>query len=71
MAEQFEKSVNKKFVSELDNFLTELHQTLPLSASQQAEIDKHERIFKMRDTPTSVSAEPSAFGSIWDDFDDK
>ena len=66
--ETFEKKVNKNFVSELDVFLSELHESTPLSESQQKEIDKHTRIFKMRDTPTAHASPKS--NAPWDVFED-
>lgn len=40
------------FVSEIDQMLTEFDQTHPKSASQIAEIKKHEKIANMRDHVT-------------------
>ncbi len=41
--------VDKRYVSETDRFLSKLDREIPLSASQCKEIQKHARIFKLRD----------------------
>lgn len=42
--------INRKFVSEIDQFLAEFDKTHPQkSVSQLEEIKKHEQIFKLRD----------------------
>lgn len=42
---------DKHYVSEIDKRLAEFDQTHPKSPSQQAEIDKHERVYRLRDNP--------------------
>ena len=52
-------------ISELDRFLSELEQLHPeKSASQQAEITKHERIAKLRDDKEAGKKD----SAIWQDF---
>ena len=41
--------VDKAYVSPYDYFFHEFDTHHPLSASQEAEIKKHQRIFKLRD----------------------
>ena len=53
------------YVSQLDQFLAEYDRAHPkLSASQQAEKNKYDRIFKLRD---DAKAQPAAV-SFWDKF---
>jgi hypothetical protein len=40
---------NMHYVSDLDKFSKEFDRTHPLSESQKAEIEKHQRIYKLRD----------------------
>ena len=54
----------KPYVSDADAFLDELNQKQPKSASQIAEIDKHNRVAKLRDNP--VREDKSS--KIWEDF---
>jgi hypothetical protein len=56
-----------KYVSELDQFLNHYDQSHPtLSASQQKEISKYQRIFNLRDKPTISNTAPGRdeFGII-------
>lgn len=46
--------LDQSYVSVLDRFLQQLEETVPLSASQQAEIAKHQRIIRLRDDPAAV-----------------
>ena len=42
--------INRKFVSDIDQFLVEFDKTYPQkSASQLEEIKKYEKVFKLRD----------------------
>ena len=50
--------IDKAYVSPYDYFFHEFDTNHPLSASQQAEIKKHQRIFKLRDE--ELSADPLA-----------
>ncbi|MCB1828010.1 MAG: hypothetical protein KDH94_06250 [Coxiellaceae bacterium] len=52
---------DKHYVSEIDKKLAEFDQTHPKSASQQAEIDKHKRVYALRDNPTLPKAEEEDF----------
>lgn len=46
---------NTRFVSDIDQFCTEFDRTHALSASQQAEIAKYEKIIELRDQPITVA----------------
>ncbi len=53
------------YVSEIDKFLAEFDRSHPeLSKSQQKEIAKHERIYRLRDDPTYT--EPTT--TLWEEF---
>lgn len=53
------------YTSELDQFLAQYDKSHPkLSASQQKEIEKHNRIFEKRDT--TLQKQPKK--AIWDNF---
>lgn len=52
---------NKHYVSEIDKELAKFDQTHPKSASQQAEIDKHERVNRLRDNSTLPEANDDDF----------
>ena len=56
------KKVNKQFVSEIDKKLAEFDRTHAPSASQKAETQKYERIFKRRDNPVQDNDDQ---GDIW------
>lgn len=43
------QKTDKSFVSEIDKRLAEFKRTHANTATQQAEIDKHEKIYKLRD----------------------
>ncbi len=45
--------LDKAYISPYDRFLHDFDKNHPQSASQQAEIKKHERIFALRDPATS------------------
>ena len=48
------QKIDKSFISDIDIFLNKFDQTHPeKSESQKKEIEKHERIFKLRDEPAS------------------
>jgi hypothetical protein len=42
---------DRHFVSSVDRFQTQWDATHPKTASQLAEIKKHDRVFSLRDTP--------------------
>ena len=42
---------DKQYISEIDKKLAEFDRTHPNTFSEQAEIDKHERVFHLRDCP--------------------
>jgi hypothetical protein len=44
--------IDKHFVSEIDKKIAEFNATHPKSPEQQAEFDKYQRIYQMRNTPT-------------------
>ena len=43
------KKTDKHYVSEIDKKLAEFEQSHPKTFSEQAEIDKHARVFHLRD----------------------
>lgn len=43
------KKLAKNYVSDIDEFLTELHTHQPLSLTQQAEIAQYQKIARLRD----------------------
>lgn len=49
--------IDKHFVSEIDQFLTEFDKTHPKSASQLAEIKKYDRLDQLRDIPRAPKDE--------------
>jgi hypothetical protein len=55
--------VIKNYVSEIDKKLASYNENHPKTPSQQEEIDKYARIFKMRDTPVN---QPDLEEDIWD-----
>lgn len=57
------KKRNKAFVSSIDVFLRKFNISNPKSPAQQAEIEKHRRVFKLRDTPHTEKTTQD-----WDDF---
>ncbi len=52
----------KDYVSEIDKHLAEFDRSHSLSASQQAEIKKYQRVYERRDHPTPLAKKPS----LWD-----
>jgi len=44
--------IDKHFVSEIDKKMAEFDASHPKSASQQAEMNKYQRIYQQRDVPT-------------------
>ena len=56
--------IDKSFVSEYDVFLRQFDATHEKTASQQKEINKHERIAKLRDGKASDTDSQE----IWEDF---
>jgi hypothetical protein len=55
--------IDKHFVSEIDKKMAEFNETHPRSAEQQAEYDKYQRIYMMRDVPTECIEDQD---SLWD-----
>jgi hypothetical protein len=60
------KPILKNFVSELDQFLQEFdHQHPILSQTQQKEVNKYRRVYKLRDgSTTEAITEPK----LWEGF---
>ena len=56
------KEIDKHFVSEIDKKLKEFDSTHPKSASQQAESEKYQRIYQLRDVATEVEKQKD---DIW------
>ena len=56
------KKLNKHYVSDIDKKLADFNRNQPRSASQLAEIDKHQKIFELRDNP---DANQDQQGDIW------
>ena len=56
------KKLDKQFVSDIDKKLEEFDKKHKKSASQQAEINKYQRIYQMRDVPTDL---PEKSDSLW------
>lgn len=52
------QKINKAYVSDLDNFLTDIDKKFPRSQSQLKEISKHEWIFKRRDNGVKEKEDP-------------
>jgi len=51
------KKIDKHYVSEIDKKLAEFDETHPKSAAQQAEYDKYQHIYQLRDVPTDENVE--------------
>lgn len=49
------------YVSEIDKMLKTFNQTQPKSESQLAEIQKYERVYKLRDEDTEKKKQEEAF----------
>ena len=47
------REIDKHYVSEIDKKLAEFDATHPKSRAQQAEHDKYQRIYRLRDEPAS------------------
>lgn len=47
-------TIDKHFVSEIDKKLAEFDATHQKSAAQEAEHDKYQRIYRLRDVPTDI-----------------
>ena len=58
------QKIDKHYVSEADKRLAELFRTLPKSASQIAEIKKHDRIYRLRDDANASKDEQRS--DLWD-----
>lgn len=58
------EKTNKHYVSPADQFLAEFNRNHTNSPSQQAEIDKHKRIFEQRDDATAQEDTPN--DKLWD-----
>ncbi|MGE3920416.1 MAG: CBU_0585 family protein [Gammaproteobacteria bacterium] len=58
--------ISRNYISKIDKFLKEFDVTHPKkSASQNKEIKKYQRIFKLRDNPT---IEEKNVLEVWEDF---
>lgn len=55
--------IDKHFTSEIDKKLAEFDSTHIASPAQQAEFNKHQRIYQLRDVPTESCAPQ---GDLWD-----
>lgn len=62
--EMHKGKLEKAYVSDIDKFLMEFDQSHPKSVSQREEIDKHKRLFLLRDDPNA----PREQSAIWEDF---
>ena len=51
------KKIDKSYISEIDKFLYALDNRFTNTASQEAEIDKHARIMRLRDKPYEQNLE--------------
>lgn len=58
--------LKRAFVSDIDEMLTEFDAKHPPSASQQAEVAKHDRIFALRDGTQPVDADEKL--DLWEEF---
>ncbi|NKB46613.1 MAG: hypothetical protein GKR77_02390 [Legionellales bacterium] len=57
-------TIEKNYVSKVDQFINDLNQQNPASESQQREIAKHQRIAQLRDQVTSDETQ----STLWEDF---
>ncbi|OGO93108.1 MAG: hypothetical protein A3F41_06990 [Coxiella sp. RIFCSPHIGHO2_12_FULL_44_14] len=57
------QKILKHYISDIDNALAEFKHTHPLSASQQAEINKYQRIYQKRDH--AILEEKKKGDDIW------
>lgn len=56
------KKLTKDYISEIDQFLAELHKNQQPSLSQQAEVAQHQKIARLRDhADTTPDNDPFAF----------
>ncbi|HLB56927.1 MAG TPA: CBU_0585 family protein [Coxiellaceae bacterium] len=55
--------IDKHFVSNIDKKMAEFNATHPKSAAQQAEYEKYQRIYHLRDVPTDQHI---THKSVWD-----
>ena len=60
----FWHKIDKKYVSDIEKFMQAFDKKYPKSKSQQQEIAKYARIFRLRDQPEAVDGEET----IWKDF---
>lgn len=59
------QKTNKHYVSDIDIKLAEFDAINPKSASQQAEIAKYKRVYRLRDKKAPLRKED---GKIWENF---
>lgn len=57
------RRIYKNYVSEIDKFINEFDKTHPKSESQLAEIQKHQRVFALRDKPVAENVHEDEFFS--------
>ena len=57
-------ALDREYMSDIDKFLKEFNKTNELSSSQQRELAKHKRIFKLRDDPEAQRKQ----SELWEDF---
>jgi hypothetical protein len=55
--------IDKHFVSEIDKKMAEFNATHAKSAEQQAEFEKYQRIYRLRDVPTEQVVKSD---TLWD-----
>ncbi len=58
------QAIDTSFVSDIDKFLTNFDQQHAKTASQQAEIDKYQRISKLRDDAGAGKKDET----VWEEF---
>lgn len=56
------KSIDKNYISPIDQALEKFNQTHPRSPAQQDEIDKYRRVYQLRDHATA----PEKDKDLWD-----
>ena len=56
---------DKQYVSNIDKKLAEFDKTHPKTPSQQAEIDKHNRVYQLRDS-AELLEKPDDDEGLWD-----
>lgn len=57
------KKIDKHYVSEIDKKLAEFDASHKKSPAQQAEFDKYQKIYQLRDVPTDGNDQD---GGLWD-----